>query len=99
MVDLFNRFIDEMKNGRFFDAHEIMEDYWHTIRKTQNPEKNVVRSFVNAAVACELSLRGKKTHALKVWQNYKKRRHLMDENPLFKETALFLDTYEENLFK
>jgi predicted metal-dependent hydrolase len=47
-VRLFNR-------GEFFDAHEVVEDLWH---ETAGPERNLLKGFIQAAVACEHHRRG-----------------------------------------
>jgi len=76
---------------QFFEAHEVLEEYWHSIRKTSNPYKNVYRGFINAAVALELKKRGKGNYK-KVWKNYEKYRYLYLEKEEFREIMEFLDT-------
>ena len=47
-VDLFNR-------GEFFDAHEVVEDLWND---THGPGRDLLKGFIQAAVACEHHRRG-----------------------------------------
>jgi len=76
--------------SEYYKAHEILEEYWHTIRKTNNPYKNVYRGFINAAVAMELKKRGKNNYK-KVWQTYEKYKPLYKEKKEFIEIMEFLD--------
>jgi predicted metal-dependent hydrolase len=47
-VRLFNR-------QEFFDAHEVVEDLWN---ETTGPERDLLKGFIQAAVACEHHRRG-----------------------------------------
>ena len=67
-MSLFEKFKYLIIEEKFFEAHEILEEYWHTIRKSDNPYKNVYRGFINAAVAMELKKRGRDYK--KVWRTY-----------------------------
>jgi len=92
-MKLFYEFKELIKNGEYFEAHEVLEEYWHTIRKTDNPYKNVYRGFINAAVALELKKRGKNNY-IKVWKTYEKYRHLYLKENEFIEVMKFLDKYK-----
>ncbi|WP_200762967.1 DUF309 domain-containing protein [Nitrosophilus alvini] len=72
MEKIFSLFIQHIRKNRFYEAHETVEEYWHTIRKSDHPEKEVIRGFINAAVSFELLKRGKKDGFKKVWKNYLK---------------------------
>jgi len=75
----------------YYDAHEILEEYWHIIRKTDNPYKNVYRGFINAAVSLELKKRGKNSYK-KVWLTYEKYKNLYNRKKEFIEVMNFLDS-------
>jgi guanylate kinase len=92
-MKLFYEFKELIKKEKFFEAHEVLEEYWHTIRKTDNPYKNVYRGFINAAVALELKKRGKNNY-IKVWKTYEKYRHLYLKKNEFIEVMKFLDKYK-----
>ena len=87
----FKKFQDLINKKLYFEAHEILEDYWHTIRKTDNPYKNVYRGFINAAVSLELKKRGRRNYK-KVWLTYEKYKYLYKENKEFVEVMNFLDS-------
>jgi len=90
-LSLFEEFKLLIDKEEFFEAHEILEEYWHTIRKTSNPYKNVYRGFINAAVALELKKRGRNNYK-KVWNTYEKYKSLYLQNSEFIEVMKFLDT-------
>ena len=90
-MSLFNVFINHINNNEFYEAHEVLEEYWHTIRKTDNPYKNVYRGFINAAVAMELKKRGRNNYK-RVWATYEKYRHLYLQKEEFIKIMNFLDS-------
>jgi hypothetical protein len=72
-------FIDDLKNDRFVEAHEHLEEYWRSIRKTEHPLKNLCKGFINGATAFELVKRGKIDGAIRLWNTYEKYLPLMSE--------------------
>jgi len=69
----FTNYLQCLKEERYFDAHEALEDAWFKHRfKTEIDEVMLIKGFINAAVSFELVKRGRKNSALKVWKNYKK---------------------------
>ena len=90
MPKVFEKFTELINNERFFDAHEVLEEYWQKIRKTDNPYKNAYRGFINAAVAMELKKRGR--NYKKVWQIYEKYKPLYLQKEKFIRIMKFLDT-------
>ncbi len=92
-MSLFQEFKMLIIKKDFFEAHEILEEYWHTIRKTNNPYKNVYRGFINAAVALELKKRGRNNYK-KVWKTYEKYKPLYKQKKEFIEIMNFLDSFK-----
>ena len=90
-MSLFEDFKELINNKKFFEAHEVLEKFWHTIRKTSNPYKNVYRGFINAAVAMELKKRGRKNYK-RVWLTYEKYKPLYKKKKEFIEIMEFLDS-------
>ena len=91
-MSIFDKFKVLLIQGQFFEAHEILEEYWHTIRKTDNPYKNVYRGFINAAVAMELKKRGRDSYE-KVWNNFEKYKPLYMQKKEFIEIMEFLESF------
>ena len=87
---MFDKFKELILSEKYFEAHEVLEDYWHTIRKTDNPYKNVYRGFINAAVALELKKRKRKNYRRPI-ETYRKYKNLYKLKNEFKEIEIFLD--------
>ncbi len=87
-------FIDDIRNDRFLEAHEILEAYWHTIRKRDHPLKNLCKGFINGATAFHLLERGNLEGAGRLWRVYEKYLPQMHEKiegyDLFKEADRIL---------
>ena len=77
-----------LKEERFYDAHEALEEVWFPRRFEKNDEVQLLKGFINAAVSFELLKRGRKTQSQKVWSNYLKYRQL-----LFKVNVSYLNDY------
>lgn len=72
--------IDNIENARYYDGHEDLETYWHTIRKTDEPLKNLIKGFINGVTAYELVRMGRMDAAHRVWKAHVKwRGRLMEE--------------------
>jgi len=72
-------FIRDLEEARFYDAHEDMETYWHTIRKTDHPLKNLCKGFINGATAFELIRLKRYDAARRVWRTHQKYLPLLEE--------------------
>ena len=82
-----------LKN-KFFEAHEVLEEFWFPRRKEKTNEVLIVKGFINAAVALELKKRGREENSKKVWQVYKKFCKLIPENEIkFIELKKFVDEF------
>jgi len=79
LQETLNIFIKDLEERRFYDAHEDMEAYWHTIRKTDHPLKNLCKGFINGATAFELIRLERYDAARRVWQTYEKHLVLLQE--------------------
>ncbi len=45
------KFIYDIEHDLYRQAHQDLEDYWATIRKTDHPLKNLCKGFINGATA------------------------------------------------
>ena len=91
-MEILKEFKELIIKHKYYEAHEVLEEYWHTIRKTDNEEKNVYRGFINAAVAMELKKRNRDEIVYKrVWHTYEKYKPLYIKKEEFKEIMIFLD--------
>jgi hypothetical protein len=78
---------------KFFEAHEVLEEYWFARRKQKDNLTLIVKGFINAAVSLELYKRGRVENSAKVWRVYKKYVKLIDkiDNQELKELKNFVD--------
>jgi len=44
----------------YFDAHEVLEEAWHPLRKANHPLKNLTKGLINAAICFEHIKRNRK---------------------------------------
>lgn len=49
-----------LDNEAYFEAHEVLEEAWHPLRKANHPLKNLVKGLINGAIAFEHIKRDKK---------------------------------------
>ncbi len=81
----------------FFEAHEILEEFWFPRRKEKDDLTLIIKGFINAAVAFELKKRGRVEKSLQVWQSYKKFSKKIDNsNKDLLELKKFIDSYGNN---
>jgi len=79
-----------IKESRFYDAHEVLEELWFPRRFEDDNEVKLLKGFINAAVSFELMKRGRTKQREKVWANYLKYRQL-----IFKTNSPYLnDLYQ-----
>ncbi len=73
----------------YFEAHEILEEAWHPLRKSNHPLKNLVKGLINGAICFEHIKRDKKESrrkAKQVLKSYERHKHLCrEEIELFNE--------------
>ena len=90
MKEAFEEFKSLITQKKYYEAHEILEEIWHPLRKSLHPDRDIIRGFINAAVSLELKKRGRNNY-LKVWQTYEKHKLKINNNSLYVELAIFLD--------
>ncbi len=79
-----------IKEERFYDAHEALEELWFPRRYEQNDEIKLLKGFINAAVSFELIKLGREKPSIRAWANYLKYRPL-----LYKVSSPFLNDYHQ----
>jgi len=93
---VFKEFCELIEKEKFFEAHEVLEEIWHPMRKSNHPDSDIIRGFINAAVSLELKKRGRNNY-LKVWQTYEKHKKKIKNNKLYLSIVEFLDDYKKVL--
>ncbi len=72
ITQAFEAFVVSLNEGRYYDAHEDLEEIWFPRRFEDNNEVLLWKGFINAAVSFELIKKGRPTPAKRVWGNYQK---------------------------
>jgi len=103
MKEALEQLIKNIEKSDYYNGHEDLETYWHTIRKTDEPLKNLIKGFINGVTAYELVRRKRMDAAHRVWKAHVKwRGRLMVEGienyELFVEAdALLVQLHHEQL--
>ena len=87
---LLEEFILCIKESRFYDAHEALEEIWFPRRHENDNEIKLLKGFINASVAFELIKRGRHKPSDRAWANYIKYRPL-----LYRVSSPFLNEYHQ----
>ena len=46
-------YLQLLDEEEYFEAHEVLEEAWHPLRKADHPLKNLVKGLINGAIAFE----------------------------------------------
>ena len=46
-------FCRRLEAGEYFEAHEVLEEAWHPLRRSRDPLAGPVKGLINAAIAFE----------------------------------------------
>jgi len=85
------RFVQNLRSGNFYDAHEDLEVLWFERRFEKSDEVKFLKGLINASVCFELHKKGKAEQAERVWSNYLKYRDLIDKiDSVHKERYLLI---------
>lgn len=72
-----DKFIEDVKNERFIEAHEELEISWKELKKINKDEANLQKGLINGTTAIALKLKGKEKGAYMVWETYLKYKPLI----------------------
>lgn len=82
-------FLAYLREERYYDAHEVIEDIWFPVRFTKTPEVLLLKGLINASVSFELHKRGRAHKAPGPWGVYMKYRTYLPDigrrNPIYNE--------------
>ena len=91
----FEKFKMYILEGKYFEAHEVLEEVWQKLRKEDNDLKWAYKGLINAAVSLELKKRKRdKTLCIKIWKNFEKYKKYYDIDKNIKEIALFIEKFK-----
>jgi hypothetical protein len=86
------RFLECLRERRYYDAHEVLEVLWFPRRFETNDEVRLMKGLINASVSFELIRRGRAHASGLPWKNYLKYRALLerlegDAAPMFRRVC------------
>ena len=98
LEDALKKYIKLLKKEKYFEAHEVLEEGWHPLRLKKDPLANLVKGFINGAIAFEHIKRNKKNmphkakKVLASYERYKNRVEITTKHQhLFKEAKDILE--------
>lgn len=97
MLNYLDRFIAYLEDALFFEAHEVLEEFWFPRRFEDSDEIKIARAFINASVSFELHKRGKIEASKRVWLNYTKYQDLIAKHPIYTDTAILIAKIKDKL--
>ena len=77
MKDRIDTYLKLIEDERFYEAHEVLEEFWYPKRFEESEEVRLVKGLINAAVSFELIKKGRMEASKRVWRNYLKYRSLL----------------------
>ncbi|WP_294892062.1 MULTISPECIES: DUF309 domain-containing protein [unclassified Sulfuricurvum] len=78
IAEALGAFAVSLQEGRYYDAHEEIERLWYPRRFDDDDEVRLWKGLINAAVAFELTRRGRPKPSETAWKTYLKYRPLND---------------------
>ncbi len=72
-------YLQLLDEEEYFEAHEVMEEAWHPLRLKKHPLADLVKGFINGAIAFEHIKRDSKNahkKAKRVMESYDRHIHL-----------------------
>lgn len=77
MKSKITKYLELIENERFYDAHEVLEEWWYPKRFEESDEVRLIKGLINAAVSFELVKKERLEASKKAWRNYLKYRALL----------------------
>jgi hypothetical protein len=78
IVQACEAFIISLEEGRYYDAHEDLEEVWFPRRFEEDDEIKIWKGFINASVSFELIKLGRPKPSEAAWKTYLKYRACLE---------------------
>jgi len=95
-------YLELLNRGLYFEAHELLEEAWHPLRKAKHPLRNLVKGLINGAISFEHIKRNRtdaKRKALTVIKSFEKHKYLCKKEiiyfKLFKDSCLKIEALKK----
>ena len=96
------KYIELLEREEYFEAHEVLEEAWHPLRKANHPLKNLAKGLINGAICFEHLKRNRKDalrKATTVLKSFERHKHLCIEEieyyELFTESCKKIESLKE----
>ena len=96
-------FLELLDKKKYYDAHEVLEEAWHPLRKSNHPLKNLAKGLINGAICFEHLQRNRKDakrKATTVLKSFERHKHLcvkgIEAYELFKKSCEQIETLKES---
>ncbi|CAA6800256.1 MAG: Unknown protein [uncultured Sulfurovum sp.] len=94
LEDALKNYLILLETKEYFDAHEVLEEAWHPLRKQNHPLKNLAKGLINGAICFEHLKRNRQDalrKATTVLKSFERHKHLciegIEEYELFKKAC------------
>ncbi len=104
MKHRIDKYLKLLQEERFYDAHEVLEEWWYPKRFEECDEVRLIKGLINAAVSFELIKKGRREASKKAWRNYLKYRMLLykiasKEYNEYHRAVYAVDAYKRGIWK
>jgi predicted metal-dependent hydrolase len=97
-----HNFLHLLDREDYYDAHEVLEEAWHPLRKKNHPLKNLAKGLINGAICFEHLKRNRtdaKRKASSVLKSFERYKHLCIEGieyfELFNKSCKKIESLKE----
>ncbi len=104
LENALERYIQLLNSSDYFDAHEVLEEAWHPLRKANHPLKNLTKGLINGAICFEHLKRNQEASqrkALTVLKSYERHKHHcvegIDHYELFKDACSKIENLKKSI--
>lgn len=95
------QFIDAIKDERFVEAHELLEEEWRYYKRIEEKSKaKAVQGLINGATALALYRKNRYEAYERVWKVFKKYNHLLeglDSSAKYHEASRLLELKNKSI--
>ena len=95
-------FLEELNKEEYYEAHEVLEEAWHPLRKKNHPLKNLAKGLINGAICFEHLKRDRseaRSKACSVLKSFERHKHLciegIEQYELFQESCETIEALKE----
>ena len=83
LEEALKSYLKLLDEKEYFEAHEVLGEAWHPLRKQKHPLKNLIKGLINAAICFEHLKRNRKDSFLKaetVLNSFERHKHTINQN-------------------